>query len=67
MSQPDTTKVPFSGWDKNKTYISPSKDIIRIYLDGEWKAFYSQEEVTRLTDAAVKSYEIMLKNKKEEV
>lgn len=50
-------KNPFDNWDKSKTYISPSRDIIRIYLDGEWKAFYSQEETNRMIDAGIKAYQ----------
>lgn len=57
---PDTTN-----WDKSRSYMSKNNDEVWIFIPdiGEWKQFFAQEKVTQLTDAAVKAYEILLKEK----
>jgi IS1 family transposase len=62
MSQPDTTK-----WDKNRQYLSKNNDEVWIYIPsiGEWKQFFAQSKISELTTAAVRAYELLLKEKTE--
>jgi hypothetical protein len=45
--------------------MSSDKSQVWIWVETEWKCFYAQQKVSEMTDAAVKAYEILLKNKKE--
>lgn len=52
-----------STWNKERTYISSDKSELWVWIETEWKQFFAQEKVTQLTDAAVRAYELLLKEK----